>query len=72
MPSPNEFFPHTPETINKRKQLELELDSETGLAKEEDSSPTTTTSKKSTTRACWPEWDIAAEPEPYQESYLPG
>lgn len=20
----------------------------------------------------WPEWDIAAEPEPYEESYLPG
>jgi hypothetical protein len=20
----------------------------------------------------WPEWDIQAEPEPYEESYLPG
>ncbi|GAA5930610.1 uncharacterized protein JCM15063_002413 [Sporobolomyces koalae] len=60
MSSPNEFFPHTEETLAKRRELEAALDVKSGLQ----GTPTTATKP-------WPEWDIAAEPEPYEESYLP-
>ncbi|GAA6062743.1 hypothetical protein JCM10212_000383 [Sporobolomyces blumeae] len=60
MASPNEFFPHTEEAVALRKKLESELDAKTAL----EGSPVNPS-------APWPEWDIAAEPEPYEESYLP-
>ena len=63
MQSPNEFFPHTEESISRRRRLELALEPSLGL------STTTTTAEKTKP---WPEWDIEAEPEPYEESFLPG
>ncbi|KAM0786150.1 hypothetical protein ACM66B_006958 [Microbotryomycetes sp. NB124-2] len=61
MPSPNAFFPHTPETQSMRAELESRLSASTGLQSEPEqaSSPLS-------------EWDVACEPEPYEESYLPG
>ncbi|GAA5963445.1 hypothetical protein JCM21900_004646 [Sporobolomyces salmonicolor] len=60
MPSPNDFFPHTDESTSRRRELEAKLDPTSALS-----------GKPSTSTAPWPEWDIAAEPEPYEESYLP-
>ncbi|BGP51410.1 hypothetical protein JCM10450v2_007352 [Rhodotorula kratochvilovae] len=60
MESPNAFFPHTEETQKERKRLEDALDANSGLA-----------SKPSASVKPFPEFDIAAEPEPYEESYLP-
>ncbi|GAA5881280.1 hypothetical protein JCM1840_003843 [Sporobolomyces johnsonii] len=60
MPSPNDFFPHTDESTARRRELEAKLDPTSALS-----------GKPSTSTAPWPEWDIAAEPEPYEESYLP-
>ncbi|BGP27466.1 programmed cell death protein 2 [Rhodotorula toruloides] len=58
--SPNAFFPHTEETLRERARLEDALDAATALA-----------SAPSSPAKLWPEFDIAAEPEPYEESYLP-
>ncbi|GAA5839051.1 hypothetical protein JCM9279_002577 [Rhodotorula babjevae] len=60
MESPNAFFPHTDETQKERKRLEDALEPNSALA-----------SKPSTPARPWPEFDIGAEPEPYEESYLP-
>ncbi|KAJ8291956.1 hypothetical protein OF846_004739 [Rhodotorula toruloides] len=60
MESPNAFFPHTEETLKERARLEDALDAATALA----------TAPPSSAKP-WPEFDIAAEPEPYEESYLP-
>ncbi|KAI5475609.1 programmed cell death protein 2 [Pseudohyphozyma bogoriensis] len=62
MPSPNAFFPATPESEARRKALGDRLDVSTNLV---DSAP-------SGSREVQPfaEWDIACEPEPYEESYL--
>ncbi|PRQ71050.1 Proteophosphoglycan ppg4 [Rhodotorula toruloides] len=60
MESPNAFFPHTEETLKERTRLEDALDAATALA-----------SAPSSSAKSWPEFDIAAEPEPYEESYLP-
>ncbi|GAA6037721.1 hypothetical protein JCM8097_002307 [Rhodosporidiobolus ruineniae] len=61
MPSPNDFYPHTEETQKLRGALEVNLDAETGLS----SRPEKGALKP------FPEFDVAAEPEPYEESYLP-
>ncbi|GAA5911382.1 uncharacterized protein JCM6883_000076 [Sporobolomyces salmoneus] len=71
MRSPNEFYPHTEKNKRKRRELEANLDQDTALGRV---SPTTTTTTTASTRRrvkSWPEWDIVAEPEPYEESYLP-
>ncbi|GAA5862083.1 hypothetical protein JCM3774_006167 [Rhodotorula dairenensis] len=60
MESPNAFYPHTEETQAERKRLEDSLDPTSAL-----SGPPSTSARP------WPEYDIAAEPEPYEESYLP-
>ncbi|GAA5990371.1 hypothetical protein JCM10908_007340 [Rhodotorula pacifica] len=60
MESPNAFYPHTEATQAERKRLEDALDPTSAL-----SGPPSTSAKP------WPEYDIAAEPEPYEESYLP-
>ncbi|KPV72014.1 uncharacterized protein RHOBADRAFT_65678 [Rhodotorula graminis WP1] len=60
MESPNAFFPHTDETQKERKRLEDALEPNSALS-----------SKPSTPARPWPEFDIGAEPEPYEESYLP-
>ncbi|GAA5888397.1 hypothetical protein JCM6882_008605 [Rhodosporidiobolus microsporus] len=60
MPSPNEFYPHTEETLKLRKELEEKLDPETQLA-----------GKPEKKVEPFPEFDVGAEPEPYEESYLP-
>ncbi|GAA6055021.1 hypothetical protein JCM3770_006698 [Rhodotorula araucariae] len=60
MESPNAFFPHTEDTQKERKRLEDGLDVDSALA-----------SKSSPPAKPFPEFDIAAEPEPYEESYLP-
>ncbi|GAA5827890.1 hypothetical protein JCM11251_007718 [Rhodosporidiobolus azoricus] len=62
MPSPNEFYPHTEETTKLREECEEKLDPVTQLAGEVEE-------KKR--MEPFPEWDIGAEPEPYEESYLP-
>ncbi|GAA6018811.1 hypothetical protein JCM11491_006872 [Sporobolomyces phaffii] len=66
MASPNDFFPHTEASVNKRRQLELALAPTLGLIRDDDASPTPTKTPQP-----WPEWNIQAEPEPYEESYLP-
>ncbi|GAA6014555.1 hypothetical protein JCM10207_001643 [Rhodosporidiobolus poonsookiae] len=60
MESPNAFYPHTEATLALRRELEGKLDAETGLR-----------SKPEKRLPAFPEFDIAAEPEPYEESYLP-
>ncbi|GJN93790.1 hypothetical protein Rhopal_006848-T1 [Rhodotorula paludigena] len=60
MESPNAFYPHTEETLKERKRLEDALDPTSALS-----------SAPSTSSKPWPEFDVAAEPEPYEESYLP-
>merc|ERR1719487_1191812 len=60
MESPNAFYPHTEATQAERKRLENALDSTSALSR-----------APSTSARPWPEYDIAAEPEPYEESYLP-
>ncbi|GAA5891598.1 hypothetical protein JCM8208_007334 [Rhodotorula glutinis] len=60
MESPNAFFPHTDETQKERKRLEDALEPNSALS-----------TKPSTPARPWPEFDIGAEPEPYEESYLP-
>ncbi|GAA5956870.1 hypothetical protein JCM8115_003847 [Rhodotorula mucilaginosa] len=60
MESPNAFYPHTEQTQAERKRLEDALDPTSAL-----SGPPSTSARP------WPEYDIAAEPEPYEESYLP-
>ncbi|BGP19873.1 hypothetical protein JCM10213v2_008004 [Rhodosporidiobolus nylandii] len=60
MESPNAFYPHTEETARLRKECEEKLDKETQLA-----------SKPEKRLEPFPEFDVQAEPEPYEESYLP-
>ncbi|GAA5861960.1 hypothetical protein JCM8547_001539 [Rhodosporidiobolus lusitaniae] len=62
MPSPNEFYPHTDETIKKRGEAEVLLDKETQLGGK--------LGEKGRMEP-FPEFDVQAEPEPYEESYLP-
>lgn len=83
MESPNAFYPHTEQTQAERKRLGQHPfpslyvqvdDSDSGIARTEDAlDPTSALSgPPSTSARPWPEYDIAAEPEPYEESYLPG
>lgn len=61
-PSPNNFYPPTPENQAQRKELEGRLDRLTKLVDRPPAGAVVSTS--------FAEWDIACEPEPYQESFL--
>lgn len=63
MESPNAFYPHTEETLRRRKELDEGLDEETGLGGER--------GEKGNMKV-FPEFDVQPEEEPYEESYLPG
>jgi hypothetical protein len=62
MESPNAFYPHTEETLKLRKEIEGKLDEGTKLASKPEKGAL----------APFPEFDVAPEEEPWEESYLPG
>ena len=81
MSSPNDFFPHTEATQQRRKELGESPAEGTRrgvltyvMIAEDTIKPNSALSgpASAVSVTAWPEWDVAAEPEPYEESYLPG